>query len=143
MCVASFVGNPGMNFLPVHLHKKEGRIFLTIYDGKEIIKSLKNFNISIPSGNYFLGIRPEDILISQDNTKKENFIKLNSKVEVIENLGSETLVSVLVRNTLLKIKSSGKLPFKLKEEMQIYIFLSFDKIHLFNENEERMKEFFL
>ena len=93
--VAGFIGSPAMNFATVTLGDGNGRI------------TAKNagLEIEVPGGQVerlrphvgtqvTLGVRPEDLHIAGDQDPAG--LTFNSKVEVIEQLGSEILLDVRV-----------------------------------------------
>ena len=107
--VAEFIGVPRMNIL------KNG-----------IDPVLKYLNLTEET---YLGIRPEHINI---NGKGE--IKLDIKVEHIENLGFEKIIYASCNDQEIRIKTFENIPQDLKE-----ISFSKNKIFLFDNNKKRYK----
>ena len=105
--VAEFIGVPKMNIL------------------RNGIESLLN-NLNLKSDTY-LGIRPEHI-----HTNGDGEIKLDIKVDLIENLGSEKIIYVTFKGQELRIKTSDKISHNLKQ-----ISFSKNKIFLFDNNKKR------
>jgi ABC-type sugar transport system ATPase subunit len=87
--VASFIGNPPMNFMDVEVSGTDG----------EFTAQTENFTLKLTSqrgekavahpGNVIMGIRPEDITISPDG-------ELGGEVYVVEPMGREDLLDVRV-----------------------------------------------
>ena len=87
--VASFIGNPPMNFIDVEVSRTEGAF----------IAQTENFNLNIPGergekaashpGKVIMGIRPEDIAISPGG-------ELSGEVYMVEPMGRENLIDVRV-----------------------------------------------
>ncbi len=105
--VAEFIGVPKMNIL------------------RNGIESLLN-NLNLKSDSY-LGIRPEHI-----HTNGDGEIKLDIKVDLIENLGSEKIIYATFKGQELRIKTSDNISQNLKQ-----ISFSKNKIFLFDNNKKR------
>ncbi len=98
--VAGFIGSPTMNFLKGYL-KHDAQYFFShedgncnIFLGSEISEGLKNYlNKQIE-----IGIRPEDIFVSED-TNASCDCKL--KVMAYENMGNEQLIYLSLANQTL------------------------------------------
>lgn len=105
--VAEFIGVPKMNIL------------------RNGIESLLN-NLNLKSGTY-LGIRPEHI-----HTNGDGEIKLDIKVDLIENLGSEKIIYATFKGQELRIKTSDNISQNLNQ-----ISFSKNKIFLFDNNKKR------
>lgn len=97
--VAGFIGSPTMNFLHCRYRSEDGRGQLEGPGG---------FRIAIPAdgqnrlGAYngrdiLLGIRPEDIALS--NPEDAADVRFDAKVDVIEPLGAESLLTVRLGDT--------------------------------------------
>jgi multiple sugar transport system ATP-binding protein len=125
--VAGFIGSPVMNFFEGILTKEDSHFFfkrdnlrLKIFsEQKEKIRDWVNTPV-------FLGIRPDDIHL-YNNTSEINTIR--TKVDVVEPLGSETLISTTIEGTAALTKVIGKVHVKYGDP----ITLQFDtsKAHLF------------
>mgnify|MGYP001334465419 CR=1 FL=1 len=105
--VAEFIGVPKMNILS---------------NGIESL--LKNFNLK---SDAYLGIRPEHI-----HTNGDGEIKLDIKVDLVENLGSEKIIYATFKGQELRIKTSDNISQNLKQ-----ISFSKKKIFLFDNNKKR------
>ena len=107
--VAEFIGVPKMNIL------KNG-----------IESLLKNLNLK---PEMYLGIRPEHILANGNGE-----IKLDIKVDLIENLGFEKIIYATFKGQELRIKTSDNISQNLKQ-----ISFSKNKIFLFDNNKKRYR----
>ena len=105
--VAEFIGVPKMNIL------KNG-----------IESLLKNLNLKPET---YLGIRPEHILANGNGE-----IKLDIKVDLIENLGFEKIIYATFKGQELRIKTSDNISQNIKQ-----ISFSKNKIFLFDNNKKR------
>jgi multiple sugar transport system ATP-binding protein len=90
--VAGFIGSPTMNFLDgVLVTTKSGLGFKT-HEGLFAIPASKEGKVRAAEGRAaVLGIRPDHVLLVQEAQPQSDAIQ--AKVEVVETLGSETLVS--------------------------------------------------
>ena len=107
--VAEFIGMPKMNIL------KNG-----------INSVLKELNLET---DVYLGIRPEHI-----NTNGDGEIKLDIKVDLIENLGFEKIIYATFKGQEIRIKTSNNISQNLKQ-----ISFQKNKIFLFDKNKKRFK----
>ena len=107
--VAEFIGMPKMNIL------KNG-----------IDSVLKDLNLET---DVYLGIRPEHI-----NTNGDGEIKLDIKVDLIENLGFEKIIYATFKGQEIRIKTSNNISQNLKQ-----ISFQKNKIFLFDNNKKRFQ----
>ena len=107
--VAEFIGMPKMNIL------KNGIDYV-----------LKELNLET---DVYLGIRPEDISLKHDGE-----IKLDIKIDLIENLGFEKIIYSSISNKELRIKTSENIS---KETNKISF--SKSKVFLFDKNKNRIR----
>ena len=107
--VAEFIGMPKMNIL------KNG-----------INSVLKELNLET---DVYLGIRPEHI-----NTNGDGEIKLDIKVDLIENLGFEKIIYAKFKGQEIRIKTSNNISQNLQQ-----ISFQKNKIFLFDNNKKRFK----
>ncbi|PZU96703.1 MAG: sugar ABC transporter ATP-binding protein [Pseudanabaena sp.] len=87
--VAGFMGSPPMNFLPVSIDQ-DGNL-----SGEGILKAISLDQISLPKADrdFILGFRPEDLQPSN-----ADYADIEGTVELVEALGSETIVLLKVNN---------------------------------------------
>ena len=107
--VAEFIGVPKMNILR---------------NGIESL--LKNLNLKPET---YVGIRPEHI-----HTNGNGEVKLDVKVDLIENLGFEKIIYATYKGQELRIKTSDNISQNLKQ-----ISFSKNKIFLFDNNKKRYR----
>ena len=99
------------------------------YDGKgqfkiDSINDLKDLNLET---DVFLGIRPEHI-----NTNGDGEIKLDIKVDLVENLGFEKIIYAKFKGQEIRIKTSNNISQNLQR-----ISFQKNKIFLFDNNKKR------
>lgn len=137
--VAGFLGTPQMNFYE-GIGKRVDNDFLFTIHGKEIrrpLSMLKEMHQSVLDGNehkMILGIRPDDIKISEDGD-------FNTKINIMEILGNEAIVytdfsdsSSNESETSMVIKVPGRI--EAKKDDVISVKLPAEKLHFF-ENDEK------
>ena len=107
--VAEFIGMPKMNIL------KNGIDYV-----------LKELNLETDA---YLGIRPEHI-----NTNGDGEIKLDIKVDLIENLGFEKIIYATFKGQEIRIKTSNNISQNLQQ-----ISFQKSKIFLFDKNKKRFQ----
>lgn len=110
---AGFIGTPPMNLLDLESGPK-GAIFsgggeYVVYQG--------------PGDGRVLGVRPEDITLSQDSG-------LMAEVTAVDYLGADTILNAHVNNQVLQIRVPGK--FKLGANNQVRLTWPQDAVHLFD-----------
>ena len=94
--VASFIGSPGMNFLPVRV-LNEGALALQLADGTVLPVPPQRANRYAPyqGREMTLGLRPEHLTETHD-PEKPNVARMAAKVDVVEPMGMETLVHFFI-----------------------------------------------
>lgn len=105
--VAGFIGSPAMNFIQGSFTYNNGYVFTddsgqcVITLSKDLSKNLNEYE----SKKIILGIRPEDIVFSQDSATPE----CRLKVIAYENMGNEQLVYLTLNDsTLIARQPTGK-----------------------------------
>lgn len=84
--VATFVGSPTMNFMPVQISEAGGFAVATLQDGSRLQTGVRSGVLT--SGEQTLGIRAEAIRRTQEGATSAT----NGTVEVLERLGDRTLL---------------------------------------------------
>ncbi len=121
--VASFIGNPPMNLIDGKLEKdtfKFGRFSVKI--PKKIIN-----RITRKTSRVIFGIRPEDITLNGS---------VKGKVEIVEPLGSQTLIHVNAEGTLIKLIIPAIKLFKSGDEISLN--LSSESAALFDQKDQKL-----
>lgn len=126
--VASFIGSPAMNFLPVQVKMPP-------------VVSHPSFRITLPgeweaslaaysSQTVILGVRPEHFSLSVPAPKN-----LQVRVIRIEALGSETYLVVQFGEDVLQVRVEPDRTFTIGEEL--WLAINTDKVHLFDAQSNR------
>jgi sn-glycerol 3-phosphate transport system ATP-binding protein len=127
--VGGFIGSPAMNFL-------DGRI----EDGGHQLRVANVMSVTLPGGglpgqegrNITVGIRPEHFRV--DTASPLALLP----VELVEPLGAQTLVEVLLHKKIVTVSLDGAMPIKLGDRIPLSVDL--EEIHLFDlENDIRLE----
>ena len=121
--VAEFIGSPKMNIIKINKEKILNSNTIELFKNKITFENFK-FKDDI-----YLGIRPEDISIKDDRE-----IKLDVKVDLVENLGFEKIIYTKLSETQIIIKSSAEISNQL-----LKISFSKDKVLFFDINKNRIR----
>jgi len=124
--VAGFIGSPPMNFIPAHMKKADP----VIIDCNGIIISPENA-LSLPwakikKSDLTIGIRPDDIQISEEKTEGAVVVSVN----LMESAGSFFWTDVHWDD--IKIKGISKIDESLKAGMKAFMTIPFDKLLVFD-----------
>lgn len=95
--VASFIGSPPMNFIPLRLQRRDGRLLALLDSGQARCElPLAMQDEGLENREVILGIRPEQITLASAGSSLPSIL---SEVEVIEPTGPDTLVFVNLNQT--------------------------------------------
>ncbi len=96
--VASFIGSPPMNFIPLRLQRRDGQLLALLDSGQARCElPLGAMEAGFENREVILGIRPEQILLATAEGRNQSSIR--AEVEVIEPTGPDTLVFVELNQT--------------------------------------------
>jgi multiple sugar transport system ATP-binding protein len=96
--VASFIGSPPMNFIPLRLQRREGQLFALLDSGQARCElPLGAMEAGFENREVILGIRPEQIQLAAAGAGGPSSIR--AEVEVTEPTGPDTLVFVSLNQT--------------------------------------------
>ncbi|MDP4092837.1 MAG: sn-glycerol-3-phosphate ABC transporter ATP-binding protein UgpC [Bacillota bacterium] len=138
MFVAGFMGSPQMNFISAKVEKRGDEIHLTF--GKDDIKLPEGKAKKLEMSDYIgkeviLGIRPENIHDEALFLESMPESIVEARIELVELLGSETLLYMVVDNVDFIARVNPRTKAKTGDIMKV----AFDpnKIHLFDKDTER------
>ncbi len=132
--VASFIGNPSMNFLVAKVKQSGDGLCLDI-NGWNIPVPEKNGHKLQPNSEVLMGIRPEDIELAKTDGAYPDSWKFAGDVLVTETLGGESLLEILVNNHDLVAKVGGHNVPKRGEKAQLVFNL--ENLHVFDPKTEQ------
>ncbi|RAS32873.1 MULTISPECIES: ABC transporter ATP-binding protein [unclassified Pseudomonas] len=96
--VASFIGSPPMNFIPVRLSKQEGRLLAVLDSGQARCElPLGPASDDLDGRQIMLGIRPEQIALGA--SEGNSLPGIRAEVQVTEPTGPDLLVFVTLNQT--------------------------------------------
>ena len=121
--VAEFIGSPKMNIVKINKEQIINSNTIELFKNKI---TFENFDFK---DEIYLGIRPEDISIKSDRE-----IKLDVKVDLIENLGFEKIIYAKLSDNQIIIKSSEDI-----SNQTLKISFSKDKVLFFDKNKNRIR----
>src|SRR6218665_3637151 len=94
---AGFIGSPRMNFIPLRLQRRDGRLLALLDSGQARCElPLAMQDEGLENREVILGIRPEQITLAAAGSSLPSIL---SEVEVIEPTGPDTLVFVNLNQT--------------------------------------------
>ncbi len=136
MFVAGFIGSPQMNLLDGQLYE----------EGEDVYFKFRNNSVKIPKDKaeilrqqgqinkeVVLGVRPEDI--KNESNKASGAEAIKSKVEVKEQLGSETYLYLEIDSKKLIARVKPIFNPSIGDEVKIYF--DMDKAHIFDKATEK------
>lgn len=134
MFVASFIGNPPMNFLKGFSVKSVNSELHIFRDDVELILPLKMKKGIFESGveKFILGFRPEDCEIEFESSTNS----IPGTVYVLEPLGRDIIINVKIESTGEMVKvfaDKSKIP---ERDQTIHLVPKIKKIHLFDPESE-------
>ena len=121
--VAEFIGSPKMNIIKINKDQIINSNTIDLFKNKI---TFENFEFK---DEIYLGVRPENISIKDDNE-----IKLDVKVDLIENLGFEKIIYTKISGNEIIIKSSENVTGQSSK-----ISFSKDKVLFFDKSKKRIR----
>ena len=121
--VAEFIGSPKMNIIKINKDQIINSNTIELFKNKI---TFENFEFK---DEIYLGVRPENISIKDDNE-----IKLDVKVDLIENLGFEKIIYTKISGNEIIIKSSENVTGQSSK-----ISFSKDKVLFFDKSKKRIR----
>ena len=121
--VAEFIGSPKMNIIKIKKELITNSNTLNLFDNKI---TFENYNFE---EELYLGIRPEHISL-----KNKHEIKLEVKVDLIENLGFEKIIYTQLSKNQIIIKTSENI-----NDQTLNISIPKDKVLFFDKDKKRIR----
>ncbi len=132
--VAGFIGSPAMNFVPCTVTGKDGNLFFTTQGLSLPVPSAKAKALAAYKDKQVtLGIRPEDMHESTSQDPGASIFE--AKVEVVEPIGHEIYLDVMVGNSEIVARVSPDMPVKVGQNVKLGVVV--DKLHAFDPQTER------
>ena len=131
--VAEFIGSPRMNMLEAHAGGHDGRILQLLLADGIILPASAPETPPARGEAVSLGLRPEDLTLVTDGP-------LRGRTEIVEHLGAETLVHVLVPNIgMIVVKAPADT--KLRPSAVVSISPDMAQARLFASDGKAMRRF--
>jgi multiple sugar transport system ATP-binding protein len=112
--VADFIGSPSMNFI-------EGKLSSGTFTCEGLSLPMDGYeaNGQLSDGNAIIGIRPEHVITGELVAGAP--VKTSAVVDIVEPMGSDTLVWVQLAGAPFRIRMDGQARVKPKETMELGI----------------------
>ncbi|MDE6200740.1 MAG: ABC transporter ATP-binding protein [Clostridiales bacterium] len=138
--VACFLGSPQMNIFKAKLVEENGNIYALIGETNKVMipksRAQRILDKSVVGSDVLLGIRPEDVRYEQALIDAHPESVIESTVDVIENLGNETILYLNVEGkddyTIARV--NARYSFEQGETLKMY--LATEHAHLFDATTE-------
>ncbi|MEY8355452.1 ABC transporter ATP-binding protein [Lachnospiraceae bacterium 54-53] len=125
--VAGFIGEPPMNLMPSVILKDGERYYFTFENSElKVLVPDRYKPVLRDGGKVILGVRPVDVLISDDPSTSTPV-----PVAVYENMGDERRISLRVGDNLLSITTTEDVYYQKGDV--VYLKFNSEKTHLFDE----------
>ncbi|SFH54876.1 glucose ABC transporter ATP-binding protein [Pseudomonas syringae] len=96
--VASFIGSPPMNFIPLRLQRKDGQLIAALDSGQALCElPVGVSDAGLEDREIILGIRPEQIMLA--GAESTGLPTIRAEVQVTEPTGPDTLVFVTLNQS--------------------------------------------
>lgn len=141
--VAGFIGMPPMNFFNATLVKKADGLYLeqeglTIKLSDELVSNEKTAEAIKPyiDKEVIMGVRPEAIFAEPEMVEQSPETSFTAMVEVVEMLGSETLLYLNIKGLSATARVNPLCPAKAGEPFKLCI--DGKRIHIFDKETEKV-----
>ncbi|WP_042163064.1 ABC transporter ATP-binding protein [Paenibacillus gorillae] len=134
MFVAGFIGSPQMNFLEGNIVRQEGRYYFSNSRLKLPVseKQYDQFEQSARTlRNIIMGVRPEYVLLREDNGSEPEEGFFRGIVEMSEMTGSDAYVYVKIGEKTVIARSDPETVYK--KEQKLLVGFNMNKVHFFDE----------
>ena len=137
--VAGFIGSPQMNFIDVDIVKEGDSTFCVFNNNKIKLpdqKAKKLAESGYVGKQVVFGIRPEDVHDEELYISTMPDSVLETKIDVIEMLGSETLLYMHIGDVVLNARVNPRIKAKVGDVIKIAV--DMNKMHLFDKETEKV-----
>jgi len=138
--VAGFIGSPQMNFINAVVEKRENN---------DVYLRIGNHALKLPEGKakklletpyigkeVIMGIRPENIRDEQVYVEQMPESVCTAKVEVVEMLGSETLLYLVIDGINVTARVNPRTKARPDDELKVVF--DMNRVHLFDKDTEKV-----
>ena len=128
--VATFIGSPSMNMIDAKISNISGEFYMETNDGISVLVPKHKINSLTEGQRISFGFRAEDIVPLKFGQKPKNSWSLQSKVNLAEPLGTETLIFTNLGNT--EVVSRMFTPELVNSNDDLEFALNLDRTYLFD-----------
>lgn len=134
--VASFIGNPPMNFVEGRIIKKDGKLYFE--EGLvrvKIVESMYDVLEDYIDKRIIMGVRSEDIYdkLFVSEAPPENVVTMTC--EVVEHLGSDVYIHMNTGKSIMVARVTGDANPQINQDMDLVLDMS--KVHFFDKTTEK------
>ncbi|ROL74530.1 ABC transporter ATP-binding protein [Pseudomonas vranovensis] len=116
--VASFIGSPPMNFIPLRLQRKDGRLLALLDSGQARCELPLGFNVAgLEEREVILGIRPEQITLAP--AQANGLPSIRAEVQITEPTGPDLLVFVTLNQTKVCCRLAPDVPTQVGDTLNL------------------------
>ncbi|MGF6590608.1 ABC transporter ATP-binding protein [Pseudomonas sp. 2835] len=116
--VASFIGSPPMNFIPLRLQRKDGRLLALLDSGQARCELPLGFNVAgLEEREVILGIRPEQIALAP--AQANGLPSIRAEVQITEPTGPDLLVFVMLNQTKVCCRLAPDVPTQVGDTLNL------------------------
>lgn len=137
MFVAGFIGSPQMNLIESKIVKENNNLYISFGNTRLLIPEDKSKVIKekgYVNKEVIFGIRPEHIDDNPEIIRESGLTLMDSKVEVIENMGAEVYLYLVCegKNLTARVEPSTS----AKVDASIKVGINMNKMHVFDKETE-------
>lgn len=134
--VAGFIGSPSMNFLPAHIRRDDGNLYVDIGSDKLKIPDAKKATYDRFAGQeVIMGIRPEDIHNPQFVPPSIHAEPIETTVDVTELMGNEIFLYMVSGTNNITARVDPRTRFSIGDKVQMVV--NMDNFHIFDPSEDK------
>ncbi len=138
--VACFLGSPQMNIFKAKLIEENGDLYAQIGDKNKVMipksRAKRLINTDVIGSEVLFGIRPEDVHYEQTLVEAHPESVVNATVDVIENLGNETILYLNIDGkedyTIARVNSR----YSFSQGDNVKMYFATEHTHLFDPTTE-------
>ncbi len=126
--VAGFIGSPPMNLVPARIERRKGHLRLNVGEAFGVPLPEKSGAQVREEMDVTMGLRPEDL--HADSRHLPEDWRVDSRVEVVEPLGSETLMHLDLKGVSFTAKIEGHR--RIRRGDRLSLAMNLEHLHLFD-----------
>ena len=129
--VATFLGTPQINLLEADLLAVDGELHLDVHGQRLILPAAREESCRpYAGGRVLLGIRPEHLRLAPDASWQPGTGKLQARVRLVEHLGSEALLYVVLEGKSIIARMDSDI--SIEPGTALVLSVNMERVHLFD-----------